>query len=308
MYLPETDSMSVLHTDVTARAPRSLSLFLRFTHAPPRFLARLLARSRACPLLCAAQQQNTLMDYYTAMHVNDTVSITYENRTYAPPPPPGQGGGIGALSSPPPPVGSVNISYYNVSVPANNTAQFMSVVAYWGNGASAVRSEPRYVRSTDATLTEGTGQVTQLILIARYSAGNLAYLQWADLGCSGCGGVNDARCMFVSATARACAATNATCYTYINSTTTTVDANNVSTSVSNAYSPCVTGVYIGFSGTDQYGKPLKSGGQIELLRKYSVSKLGTRALTYARSAASYARSQVPAVPTATSSSQMGGRR
>jgi hypothetical protein len=307
MYLPETDTMSVLHTDVTARA-RHASSHTCFAQAPFCPLAR-SHRSTAAPparplALRHVQQQNTLMDYYTAMHVNDTVVRYYQYITPSPPPPPG-GLPLGQIAPPPPPVGSVNITYYNTTEPANNTAQFMSVVAYWGNGASAVRSEPRYVRSTDANLTTGTGQVTQLILIARYSAGNLAYLQWADLGCSGCGGVNDARCLLVGATALACATPNATCYTYINSSTTTVDANNVSTTVSNAYSPCVTGVYIGFSGTDQYGKPLKSGGQIELLRKYSVSKLGTRALGYARSAATYARSQVPAVPTATSSSQLG---
>ena len=250
------------------------------------------------------------MDYYTASHVNDTMQVTIENITASPPPPGGFGGGLGLLSPPPPPLGSVNKTYINITLPANNTAQFMSVVAFYGHGASAVRSEPRYVRSTNATLTLGTGQVTQLILIARYNSGTLKYLQWADLGCSGCGGPNDARCMQVGASASnlACGQSNATCYTYINSTTTTTDASNHTTTVSNNYSPCVTGVYTGFSGTDKYGKPLKSGGQIELLRKYSVSKLGTRALGYAKTAASYVRSQVPAVPTSTSSSQLGRKK
>jgi hypothetical protein len=250
------------------------------------------------------------MDYYTTAHANDTVNTTFSVINIAPPPPGGAGGGFGLLSPPPGPVGSVNITYDNRTDPANNTATHMSVVAYWGHGASAVRSEPRYVRSTNGSLTGGTGQVTQLILIARYSAGRLTYLQWADLGCSGCGGPKDPRCMTVGAsdTSLACAQLNKTCYTYVNSTTSSTDANNVTTTVVNSYSPCVTGVYIGFSGTDQYGKPLKSGGQIELLRKYSVSKLGTRALGFARNAATYARSQVPAVPTSTNSQQAGRKK
>ncbi len=258
------------------------------------------------------------MDTYTTVHANDTVVETV--RVDPPPPPsapPGAGGGFFLQSPPPPPPsppGTVEFRSYNI--PANNTAQFMSVVAYYGHGDSAVRSEPRYVRSTNSSLTIGTGQVMQLILIARFTAGKLKYLQWADLGCSGCGGPNDARCMQVGgATALACAGSatltqnNETCYTYTYSNLTTTSGNMTNTTQGDPTSPCSSGVYMGFAGTDRYGKPLKTGGQMELLRKYSVSKLGTRALGYARQAASYAKEQVSSsVPTSTANTQLGRRR
>ena len=191
--------------------------------------------------------------------------------------------------------------------PANNTASFMSIVAYYGHGSNAVRSEPRYLFSEDDTITGGVGVATQLILVARFNAGVLKYLQWAELGCSGCGGPKNAQCMQVgpSGSSLACATlpanpdtglTIASCRDYYNKTVTDTDnTTNVTTTSSSLYSLCGTGLYVGFSGTDRYGKPLKTGGQIDMLRKYSVSKLSSRALSYAKLAKAYVKQQVPTV-------------
>ena len=194
-----------------------------------------------------------------------------------------------------------------VCPPANNTAKYMSMVAYYGHGADAVRSEPRYLFSEDETITGGVGVATQLILVARFNSGKLKYLQWADLGCSGCGGPKDPQCMQVgnSGAHLACAtlpsnpdtgAKITSCRDYYNKTVTDTDnTTNVTVTTSSLYSLCGTGLYLGFSGTDRYGKPLKTGGQIEMLRKYSVSKLSSRALSYAKLAKAYVKEQVPTV-------------
>ncbi len=252
-----------------------------------------------------------MLDTYNSVHVNDTINVTYANTTTTTSSSP-TGGIFGSGTPVGPGTSSTNVSYYWVIEPANNTAQWVTVVAFYGNGDNAVRSSPRYMRSLNSSLTVNTGVVTQLLLIARYSAGTLKYLQWADLGCSGCGGTNSNLCMYVGVTdvgteAFACAQSNATCSTYLNSTTYDKATN---TSVTTSYSPCAFGVYTGFSGTDQYGKPFKSGPQLEMLRKYSVSKLGTSALGYARTAGTYVRSQVPSqvTSTSTSSTQLGRKR
>lgn len=261
-----------------------------------------------------------LLDYYTAYHVNDTIVVKKPNISYSPPPPPGGGGLLGATPSPPPPAPPngtrTNMTYISIAYPANNSAQFVSMVAYGGNGASAVRSVPRYIYSNRSDLTVGTGFVTQLVLIARYNAGKLAYLQWSDLGCSGCGGPKDKQCMQVGNSGEhlACATlpTNpdtstlvTSCRDYYNKTVSeTNNVTNVTTSSSSTYSLCGTGIYLGFSGTDSYGRPLKTGGQIDQLRKYSVSKLSSRALSYAKLAKAYVKQQVPA--TQASTSTVGG--
>ena len=271
-----------------------------------------------------------LLDYYTQYHVNDTLNVSYPNSTMAPPPPTTSGGFLGLAPPPPPPNGTfdevalipcrppwqaptnnTNVTEYPCP-PANNSAQFMSVVAYYGHGANAVRSPPRYVYSDDSTLTGGVGVVTQLILVARFSAGQLKYLQWADMGCSGCGGPKDPQCMQVgyNGESLACAtlpsnpdtgAKVTSCRDYYNKTVTTTDSSNNTVTTSSLYSLCGSGLYIGFSGTDRYGKPLKTGGQIDMLRKYSISKLGSKALSYARLAKAYVKEQVPTVAVSSSS-------
>jgi hypothetical protein len=299
VYRPTTDKMYIMHTDVTVRR--------RGRHAAQG--------ARAEALHCSsAQQMYQLLDYYTAYHVNDTIIKTYENITGAPPSPPGTGGFLGLAPPPPPPNGTLyNRTYYNVSLPANNSATFMSVVAYYGHGANAVRSAPRYIFSEDKDLTGGTGMTTQLILVARFNAGKMAYLQWSELGCSGCGGPKDPQCMQVGPTGEslACATlpTNpdtslkvVSCRDYYNKTVTSVDnTTNVTSTSSSTYSLCGSGVYTGFSGTDRYGKPLKTGGQIDLVRKYSVSRLSSRALSYAKLAQAYVKEQVPPVQVASGS-------
>jgi|APGre2960657444_1045066.scaffolds.fasta_scaffold00109_17 hypothetical protein len=259
------------------------------------------------------------MSTYTRIHANDTVNVTYVNVTGGS----STGSTTCGIFDDPANCGNVNVtgrnvSYYSLPRNANNSAQFVSMVAFYGSGSNAVRSLPRYQRSLNSTLTLNTGVVTQLILIARYSAGKLTYLTWADMGCSGCGGPNDERCMYVGVSeagteAFACAQTNATCSVYeTNSSTTnaTSASNATSAADTTSYSPCAFGVYLGFSGADQYGKPFKSGPQIEMLRKYSVSKLGSSALGYARTAGSYVKSQVPSevTTTSTSNTQLGRRR
>lgn len=86
---------------------------------------------------------------------------------------------------------------------STQNATFMSVVAFYGNGANAVISAPRYMRSTNRTLTVGAGRASQLFLIIRLSAGNPKYLQWFSLGCGDCGVAADL-CMSVGDGDRTC--------------------------------------------------------------------------------------------------------
>ena len=364
MYRPITDTMSVLHTDVTVRLRgRRCCGFAAGALTRLLFRVRLLFCSSARP-----QQLYQLLDYYTAYHVNDTMNISYANTTespsgttppsgpvyfgVAPPPPPPNGtfDKVTTLPCRPPweaPITSITtVTYINGTnatngtnvtnatnatnattittvtnvtdwrrecPPANNTATFMSVVAYYGHGANAVRSEPRYLFSEDDTITGGVGVATQLILVARFNSGVLKYLQWSELGCSGCGGPKDPQCMQVGSNgARLACATLPTnpdtgakvtsCRDYYNKTVTDTDnTTNTTTTTSSLYSLCGTGLYVGFSGTDRYGKPLKTGGQIDMLRKYSVSKLSSRARSYAKLAKAYVKEQVPTVAVSSSS-------
>lgn len=91
----------------------------------------------------------------------------------------------------------LNVTNNNGTRTLPSTANVMSVVAYWGHGEGAVRSEPRYIRSNNKTLTTGAGQVGSLFLVLRFNAGNLKFLQWFSLGCGDCGGANAVTCMSV---------------------------------------------------------------------------------------------------------------
>jgi hypothetical protein len=254
------------------------------------------------------QQQDTLLTYYTLSHGLDKINQSYVNKTNTSSTPTSGVGGIFGSGTPvSTTVNTTNATYYYKLIPANTTVKYVSVVAFAGTGSNAVRSLPRYMRSATASETTNTGVVTQLVLIARYKSGKLYQLEWTDMGCSGCGGPNSAQCMLVGVTSKntqafACGQTNTTCSIY---TTTTVFDNVTKTSTNSTFSPCSFGSYIGFSGTDKYGKPFKSGPQIELLRKYSVSKLASIAGNYAKFAATYAKSQVPTTPSGTNGNSLG---
>ena len=281
--------MSLMALDITARCPSSWL-------------------PSACLTLCGCrplQQQDTLLTYYTLSHGLDKINQTYVNNTNSSnTPTTGVGGIFGSGTPVATTVNTSNATYYWKLQPANTTVKYVSVVAF----AGSVRSLPLYMRSATASETTNTGVVSQLVLIARYKSGKLYQLDWEDMGCSACGGPNSAQCMLVGVTssntqAFACGQSN--CSTYVTSTgcdkTTNITTNTT-------YSPCSFGSYIGFSGTDKYGKPFKSGPQIELLRKYSVSKLASIAGNYAKFAASYAKSQVPTTPSGTNDNSLGRKR
>ena len=254
------------------------------------------------------QQQDTLLSYFTLSHGLDQINQSYVNKTNTSSTPTSGVGGIFGSGTPvATTTNTTNATYYYKLIPANTTVKYVSVVAFAGTGGNAVRTLPRYMRSATASETVNTGVVTQLVLIARYKTGKLYQLDWEDMGCSGCGGTRSAQCMLVGVTssntqAFACGQTNNTCSVY---TTTTVFDKNTNSTTNNTFSPCAFGSYIGYSGTDHYGKPFKSGPQIELLRKYSVSKLASIAGNYAKYAASYAKSQVPTTPSGTNGNSLG---
>ena len=258
--------------------------------------------------LCGEQQQDTLLKYYTLSHQLDQMNKTYVNVTNTSTPTSGVGGLFGSGTPVAQTVNLTNATYYWKLTPANTTIKYVSVVAFAGSNGNAVRSLPRYMRSNVASETMATGVVTQLVLVARYKTGKLYQLAWEDMGCSGCGGTGSTQCMLVGTTTQntqsfACAQSN--CSTY---TTTTVFDKTTNTTTNTSFSPCNFGSYIGFSGTDKYGKPFKSGPQIELLRKYSVSKLASVAAGYARFAATYAKSNLPTTPSGTNSNSLGRRK
>ena len=82
-------------------------------------------------------------------------------------------------------------------------ATFLSVVAF----ARGVRSIPRVIRVKSTyplLLTDFAGKhgrVSSLTLLARFDEGNLEDLQWENVGCGACGGINNLQCLHVGVNA-----------------------------------------------------------------------------------------------------------
>lgn len=130
----------------------------------------------------------------------------------------------------------------NGEVPANTAANFVSVVAY----GPTVRSTARYVRSNVSSLTGAVGILTNLVLIATYSSGLLASLDWQDLGCGECAGQGSAQCMYVGSDVggnarHGCAQQAAACYGY-NATTAVPTDHGVNVTVTAGENPCAAGL------------------------------------------------------------------
>eukprot|EP00887_Chlorella_sp_A99_P005808 scaffold1.g5808.t1 len=148
----------------------------------------------------------------------------------------------------------------------------VSVVAFRNN----VRSEARYVRSSDPKETGGTGVVESMALEAVFDNGVLqaragrghvrgagVYFQWYDFGCSGCASAECLQTQYNDATQQypmeTCATPFSNCYC---NKTNPLDcpSNN-----------CTSTIYTGFRGTSASGKPLLTAYQIEDVNKYSIS-------------------------------------
>lgn len=225
-------------------------------------------------------------------------------------------GTFGNPCSPPPPAQPSSTTEQTcTTAPANVTAQYITVVAYSGN----VRSSPRVVRTNDTELTgtggggKATGQVSTLVLLGRFKNGALTQLVWESMGCSSCKNGAES-CIYVGGDDTKKGSSAAACGAPWVGTSSTKEPvggcseyalkPGVGGKNSTNASQCSFNIYFGFSGTDASSRALKSGPQIELLRKYSVSNLASQAWSYAR----YAKN-LGVSPTKAGGSQSGvGRR
>lgn len=195
--------------------------------------------------------------------------------------------------------------------PANNSAEFVSMVAYHGNGSSAVRTPPRYVRSNLTSLTGGTGIATTFLLVVTYSKGTLVSMDWSDLGCGSCGGTNSPSCLYTGVNSKGsaqhqCATLPAVCFAY-SETEAVLNTSSGVTKNGTVNSPCALSLFVGAAGTDMHGRPMHTGGQLSLLQRYSVTALASSAFSIAKSYYSSVAASVPTGPSA-STATISGRR
>ena len=253
-------------------------------------------------------QLNTLCSTWQAAHADclgtcpgEGTQISYSScdAATAAPPPPACTAFICPNPPPSPPPSPPSTACTYTTVPANLTADYVTVIAYSGT----IRSKPRVVRSNSSALTgtlnapSFTGIAKTLMLLANYKAGTLTALEWQDMGdCPGC---TDS-CMNVGpsdtspgSTDDACAYSWDTCLN--NTSVNSVGNVTVNTSV------CPFNVYLGFLGTDASSRPFKSGPQIQYLRKYSVSAIFAQGVSYAK----YAKGVV--VANVATNSSVGGK-
>ena len=120
------------------------------------------------------------------------------------------------------------------------------------------------------------GRVSSLTLVARFDGGNVAHLQWHDIGCSSC--KDGDSCINVDAKGDhyACAGSETAC----SCTGSGCALNLAGTDVLR----CQLTTSLGFSGTDKHSVPMKSGAQIERLGQYSIEEAadGADASAYGR--------------------------
>ncbi|EEH51217.1 uncharacterized protein MICPUCDRAFT_49176 [Micromonas pusilla CCMP1545] len=159
---------------------------------------------------------------------------------------------------------------------ASGTPIIMTMVAYTANG---IISDPRIVRVTNSGAIVGgsdLGRVSSLTLVARFDGGNVAHLQWHDIGCSSC--KDGDSCINVDAKGDhyACAGSETAC----SCTGSGCALNLAGTDVLR----CQLTTSLGFSGTDKHSVPMKSGAQIERLGQYSIEEAadGAGASAYGR--------------------------
>ena len=140
------------------------------------------------------------------------------------------------------------------------------------SSSSAIRpavvvSEPRVIRSSNPSMTGGTGRVKSLTLIARYEAGVLASLLWSDPWtcpsdlCSSSNCINSVHCAQAESD---CTCADAAC-----------DRSSAFSFLTNATSgpsgACTTSFFLGFAGTDADLVTLKSGVALTSLGTYSIT-------------------------------------
>lgn len=139
------------------------------------------------------------------------------------------------------------------------TPGVLSVVAFVGN----IRSEARYIWSNDGEITEGTGVIDTLSLIAEYEDGELTYLRWQDFGCGvKCSAESCLKTGIVYAglETRSCAGYPiSTCLSGAGGTSTT-DPNR-----------CYSIIQVGTSGTDEDNEVLNTGVQLQRIQDYSLT-------------------------------------
>ena len=130
----------------------------------------------------------------------------------------------------------------------------------------SIRSHPRVFASLDPESTTAAGIVATLVADVRLSGGALTSIDWADVGCVGCGGRGGGRCVQARGGQASCAAPVDACSAGGNATS-IIDISDGGATV------CGTTVYVGFSGGDRTRAPLSSGAQLRSLRAGSAAAL-----------------------------------
>jgi len=164
-------------------------------------------------------------------------------------------------------------------------ATFLSVVAF----ARGVRSIPRVIRVKSTyplLLTDFAGKhgrVSSLTLLARFDEGNLEDLQWENVGCGACGGINNLQCLHVGVNATDSRNANYACMLQEDSdceclATASASAGTCAIAAGSTEAlKCQTSISMAFSGTDGKFRVLNTGSSLEDLAKYSVSDAFTEA-------------------------------
>eukprot|EP00195_Chlamydomonas_chlamydogama_P014351 CAMPEP_0202889840 /NCGR_PEP_ID=MMETSP1392-20130828/399_1 /ASSEMBLY_ACC=CAM_ASM_000868 /TAXON_ID=225041 /ORGANISM="Chlamydomonas chlamydogama, Strain SAG 11-48b" /LENGTH=250 /DNA_ID=CAMNT_0049573263 /DNA_START=266 /DNA_END=1018 /DNA_ORIENTATION=+ len=158
------------------------------------------------------------------------------------------------------PYKDIVIPMVNIPPTKNNT---VLLIAFRNN----IFSNPVYLASAAPNLTSGVGFVQSVTLMARFSNGDLQYLQWFDVSCDACGGVSSGICVH-QPDVKSCATPLENC---------TCSGKNIPEwrcdYASDQFGQCNTGVNLAWMGTDQKGSAFKTGPQVEKLNAYSIVSL-----------------------------------
>lgn len=139
-------------------------------------------------------------------------------------------------------------------------SKVLSIIAFRGT----VRSEVKYIRSDQPSVTGGTGVVDQLALLLVFDRGNLTGFEWYDFGsCEDCGGLNGANCISTSY--------NAEYQKYPMSTCASPLEDCTCRGLQCASNNCTTSIYTGARGSSQSGQAFTSAYQIQNINRFSIS-------------------------------------
>lgn len=134
---------------------------------------------------------------------------------------------------------------------------------------AGVRSPPRVFASADLEATTATGIVATLVADIVLTNGALSRIDWADVGCVGCGGRGGGACVQAKGQA-SCAAPLDACIT---ASATNTNASSIVDASDGGATACGTTLYAGFTGADRARAPLVSGAQLRSLRRGSAAAL-----------------------------------